>query len=126
MNLNFTAGREAMASAIGQCGIRTIVTSKVFLAKAKFEAMEGMVLSGRHSGAQRKRLREAARADRRAVDAGAIACAANGSARRDSLATVIFSSGSTGVPKGVMLSHYNILSNIEAMAQVFWINEQRS
>ncbi len=37
----------------------------------------------------------------------------------DALATVIFSSGSTGEPKGVMLSHYNIVSNIEQMDQVF-------
>ncbi len=42
----------------------------------------------------------------------------------DSLATVIFSSGSTGNPKGVMLSHYNILSNIEAVSQVFWLGER--
>jgi acyl-[acyl-carrier-protein]-phospholipid O-acyltransferase/long-chain-fatty-acid--[acyl-carrier-protein] ligase len=39
--------------------------------------------------------------------------------RTHDLATVMFSSGSTGMPKGVMLSHHNILSNIEAMAQVF-------
>ena len=32
----------------------------------------------------------------------------------DDLATVIFSSGSTGVPKGVMLTHRNILANIDA------------
>jgi acyl-[acyl-carrier-protein]-phospholipid O-acyltransferase/long-chain-fatty-acid--[acyl-carrier-protein] ligase len=40
----------------------------------------------------------------------------------DSVATVIFSSGSTGEPKGVMLSHHNIMSNIEALRMVFRVN----
>ncbi len=43
VNLNFTAGREAMASALERCAIRTIVTSKTFLAKAKQEPVQGMV-----------------------------------------------------------------------------------
>src|SRR5258708_21046737 len=33
INLNFTVGRAAMESAVDQCGIRTILTSRVFLAK---------------------------------------------------------------------------------------------
>jgi acyl-[acyl-carrier-protein]-phospholipid O-acyltransferase/long-chain-fatty-acid--[acyl-carrier-protein] ligase len=39
----------------------------------------------------------------------------------DQIATVIFSSGSTGDPKGVMLSHFNIESNISQVSQVFML-----
>jgi acyl-[acyl-carrier-protein]-phospholipid O-acyltransferase / long-chain-fatty-acid--[acyl-carrier-protein] ligase len=37
----------------------------------------------------------------------------------DQLATIIFSSGSTGEPKGVMLSHYNVGSNLQQLGQTF-------
>ena len=36
----------------------------------------------------------------------------------DDVATVIFTSGSTGMPKGVMLTHHNIATNVEAIDQV--------
>jgi len=117
VNLNFTAGRDGMAAAVQQCGIRTVVTSKAFLAKTRLDAMPGAVyvediLAG-VSRLERLRALLAARfAPARPI------CA---KASPDSLATVIFSSGSTGQPKGVMISHYNALANIEAMAQVFRI-----
>lgn len=42
----------------------------------------------------------------------------------DDLLTIIFTSGSTGEPKGVMLTHYNIASNVEAVHQIFHISKE--
>ncbi|PNU18612.1 long-chain fatty acid--CoA ligase [Geothermobacter hydrogeniphilus] len=46
--------------------------------------------------------------------------------RRDDLASIIYTSGTTGPPKGVMLTHGNILSAIEAARDSFDIGEEDS
>jgi acyl-[acyl-carrier-protein]-phospholipid O-acyltransferase / long-chain-fatty-acid--[acyl-carrier-protein] ligase len=43
--------------------------------------------------------------------------------RADELAAVLFSSGSAGAPKGVMLSHRNLISNTESVNHLFQIDE---
>jgi long-chain acyl-CoA synthetase len=45
------------------------------------------------------------------------------SAKADDLATIIYTSGSTGNPKGVEITHANLVSQIHATAQVFFLNE---
>ncbi|MGB7762567.1 MAG: acyl-[ACP]--phospholipid O-acyltransferase [Bryobacteraceae bacterium] len=123
VNLNFTAGREGMARVVEQCRIGTTITSRTFLAKAKLEAVEGVVYI-------EDILASSTSADKAAAWLRARLSPEFFLLRRysrqpqtpDSLATVVFSSGSTGIPKGVMLSHYNVISDIEAIAQVFWIN----
>jgi acyl-[acyl-carrier-protein]-phospholipid O-acyltransferase / long-chain-fatty-acid--[acyl-carrier-protein] ligase len=125
VNLNFTTGREAMELAIEQSNLHTILTSRTFLSKAKLEEREGMVfvedLLKDTSSAQRVWTALVAFLTPRRV----LQRLWNRPQQKpDSLATIIFSSGSTGAPKGVMLSHHNILSNVESMQQIFTTSSQ--
>lgn len=45
------------------------------------------------------------------------------SIKKDDLATIIYTSGTTGVPKGVMLSHHNIMSNVFNSIESFPFDE---
>jgi len=45
------------------------------------------------------------------------------SIRPDETVTLLYTSGTTGHPKGVLLSHNNILSNIRSISKVFHFNE---
>jgi acyl-[acyl-carrier-protein]-phospholipid O-acyltransferase / long-chain-fatty-acid--[acyl-carrier-protein] ligase len=108
-----------MASAIERCGIKTILTSRKFVAKAEIAPMDGMVfledvLAGMTPFAKARTLAIAF-----VLPAWLLSRLYAHEGDAESLATVVFSSGSTGIPKGVMLSHRNILANVDAIAQVF-------
>ena len=121
VNLNYTIGDSALASCARQCELKTVLTSRAFLEKVKLtvpgEVLYLEDLAAKPGGGEKL----AAVLLAWLLPARCLEWALGRTARAqiDDLATIIFSSGSTGEPKGIMLSHYNILSNIGQMEQVF-------
>jgi acyl-[acyl-carrier-protein]-phospholipid O-acyltransferase/long-chain-fatty-acid--[acyl-carrier-protein] ligase len=143
VNLNYTVSEQSLASCVRQCELKTVVTSRAFLEKVKLalpcETVFLEDIIGGASSTSPANQGVAALHPPNALEKltawlmakffplGLLERALSSNPQSavrspqllDSLATVIFSSGSTGDPKGVMLSHYNIGSNIAQLEQVF-------
>jgi acyl-[acyl-carrier-protein]-phospholipid O-acyltransferase/long-chain-fatty-acid--[acyl-carrier-protein] ligase len=123
VNLNYTASNETLDSCANQCNLKTIVTARAFLERVHVQPPGETIFL--EDLAQKPRFGERLGAAVACLlPSGAVQKYA-GAPRKtqlEDIATIIFSSGSTGEPKGVVLTHYNVAANVEQLNQVFLLH----
>ena len=126
VNLNYTAAADAVAGAIDKSGIKVIITSRQFLKRLEKRDidLEPLKTSARLlfmedlRDSMPKRHLLGGYLQARLLPASWLAWLHTRNQQLQDVAAILFSSGSEGTPKGVELTHANLMSNIKQVAYV--------
>lgn len=126
VNLNYTASKSALRHAIESAEIKSIYTSKRFVKKLEqrgieldeiFDDLDIVILEDLSAGISSLE-KVATLLAVKLLPARVLNWLFGGNAKPDETAAILFSSGSEGVPKGILISHKNILANVKQVADV--------
>ena len=121
VNLNYTLSEEGIRSCVQQCDIKCVISSEKVIRKLKLDPGVPML-------ALEDIAKDPSFMEKMSAAFLAYLCPRGILLKKlsqgnppslDDIATIIFSSGSTGEPKGAMLSHYNIVSNMMQLNQAY-------
>ncbi|WP_369433930.1 AMP-binding protein [Psychromonas sp. MME1] len=132
VNLNYTASHEALLDAIAQAQLAKVYSSRVFLHKLQ---QRGIDLTATFADVDviyledvMKEIRKSQQIIRlilvKLLPAKVLKQLYVKHVDNEQAAAILFSSGSEGSPKGVMLSHTNIMANLQQVSDV--LNTQES
>jgi acyl-[acyl-carrier-protein]-phospholipid O-acyltransferase/long-chain-fatty-acid--[acyl-carrier-protein] ligase len=126
VNLNYTSSTQALASAIEQAEIKTVYTSTRFLKKLEQRGIDlSCVLEKTNVVYLEELKKEISQLEMLStliataiLPAWALKGLFSRSHNSKATAAILFSSGSEGAPKGIELSHENIMANLKQVAEI--------
>ena len=132
VNLNFTASIESLHSALAQAEVDTIVTAHQFVTKLKARGIDVAPLFEGRTILYMEDIKAQFSKAQALSTLAMIAVTPTFLLERmickpaalDDTAAILFSSGSEGAPKGVMLSHRNLMANLKQVSDVLNVQER--
>ncbi|TCP93424.1 acyl-[acyl-carrier-protein]-phospholipid O-acyltransferase/long-chain-fatty-acid--[acyl-carrier-protein] ligase [Cricetibacter osteomyelitidis] len=125
INLNYTLSEQAMSAALNKADIKHVITSEKFLQKLESKGfsfnnlLQDKTIFAEDVGktiAKSEKIRTLLTA--LFMPTSLIQARYFGHSRLQDTATILFSSGSEGEPKGIELTHKNLLSNIKQVSDL--------
>lgn len=132
VNLNFTASIEALKASVKKAEIKSIVTSKKFIEKLKEKGIKIEEVLEFCDVIYVEDMKKRISKPNALITLSSVIFLPCfilkklhiNTQEQDSTALIMFSSGSEGIPKGIELSHKNVIGNCQQIAAIINVNDE--